>query len=55
MNLLTIYIIALTVVCIYYLWRVYRFTLLHRERVLRERIAYLLWTMAQRSDYVGQE
>ena len=48
MNFLAVNIAALTVVCIYYMWRVYRFTLQQRERVLRERVAYLLWTMAHR-------
>jgi hypothetical protein len=48
MDLLTVNVVALTVVCIYYMWRVYRFTLQQRERVLRERVAYLLWTTANR-------
>jgi len=49
MDFLAISIISLTVVCIYYMWRVYHFTQQQRERVLRERIAYLLWTMANRA------
>jgi hypothetical protein len=48
MDFLAISIVSLTVVCIYFLWRVYRFTQEQRERVLRERVAYLLWTMANR-------
>jgi hypothetical protein len=48
MNYLVISIASLTVVCIYFLWRVYRFTQAQRERVLRDRVTYLLWTLAER-------
>jgi hypothetical protein len=48
MDYLAVCIISLTVVCIYLLWRVYRFTMQQRERVLRDRVTYLLWTMANR-------
>jgi hypothetical protein len=38
---------ALSIAALYYSWRdVYHVRLL-RERVLRERVAYLLWTAAQ--------
>jgi len=49
MNFLAVNVTVLTVVCIYYMWRVYRFTLQQRERVLRERVTYLLWTMVHRN------
>jgi hypothetical protein len=51
MDYLTISIASLTVVCVYFSWRVYRFTQVQRERVLRGRGAYLLWTMAERSEW----
>ena len=37
---------VLTVACIFYLWRSYADELVRRERTLRERIAYMLWVMA---------
>jgi hypothetical protein len=37
---------ALTVACIYYTWRAYTSTLMHRQRTLRERVTYMLWVMA---------
>jgi hypothetical protein len=48
MGLLSVNVAALTVVCIYYMWRVYRFTMEQRERILRDRVTYMLWTMAHR-------
>jgi hypothetical protein len=48
MNVLTINVASLTVVCIYYMWRVYQFTEQQRERVLRDRVAYMLWTVVSR-------
>jgi hypothetical protein len=48
MDFLAVSIIVLTVVCIYFLWRVYRFTMQQREQVLRDRVAYMLWTTANR-------
>lgn len=40
---------ALTVAGLFYYWRGYMHHLLHRERILRERVAYMLWVMAQRT------
>ncbi len=37
---------ALAVACIYYCWRDYRQHLESRERVMRERVAYMLWVAA---------
>ncbi len=38
---------ALAVAMLYYLWRAYQ-TRLRRECVLRQRVAYMLWVMAER-------
>jgi hypothetical protein len=37
---------ALTVAIIYYTWRTFDEGRRRRERTLRERVAYMLWTMA---------
>jgi hypothetical protein len=37
---------ALTIAAIYYLWRDGYYLRLVRQRVLHERVAYLLWTAA---------
>lgn len=37
---------VLTVTAIFYAWRNYTSVELHRQRVLRERVAYMLWVMA---------
>ncbi len=39
---------ALTVSTIYCFWQAYRRQLLHRQRTLRERVAFMLWTAANR-------
>lgn len=39
---------AFSVVTLYYIWHIYRQTWLQRERVLRERVTYMLWVMANR-------
>jgi hypothetical protein len=39
---------ALMVASLFYTWRAYRDGLRQRERTLRERVAYMLWVMAQR-------
>jgi hypothetical protein len=41
---------AFVVASIYYTWRAYHGALLHRERTLRERVAYLLWCVADGTD-----
>ena len=39
---------TLAVSMIYCAWQAYRRSRLRHERVLRERVAYMLWVMAQR-------
>ena len=41
---------TLMVTAVFYCWHVYRREMLRRDRVLRERVAYMLWVMAQRID-----
>jgi len=41
---------ALAVASIFYTWRAYRLAQLHRHRTLRERVAYMLWVMANTAD-----
>ena len=42
-----IHMTALAVALIYYSWRDGYYARLCRERTLRERVAYMLWTAAQ--------
>lgn len=46
MSLICCNIAALTVACVFYLWRSYTADLARREQTLRERVAYMLWVMA---------
>ena len=39
---------TLAVSAIYCIWQAYRRALALRDRVLRERVAYMLWILAQR-------
>jgi hypothetical protein len=41
---------ALAVASIYYTWRAYFHAYLQQDRVLHERIAYMLWIVAQSAD-----
>jgi hypothetical protein len=41
---------ALTVAILYYTWRAYHQARRARDRVLRERVAYMLWVVAGRID-----
>lgn len=41
-------IATLAVASIYYTWRAYKEWLDHRDHTLRERVAYMLWIMADR-------
>jgi hypothetical protein len=41
---------TLAVTSIYYTWRAYHYVLTQRHRSLRERVAYMLWVMAQQAD-----
>ena len=44
------YVATLAVATVYYIWRGYAHALLRRQRMLRERVAFLLWVMADRID-----
>ena len=37
---------ALAVAVLYYTWREYNTRLIERQKVLRERVTYMLWVMA---------
>lgn len=37
---------ALAVLTIYYIWNIHLRAWLRRERILRERVTYMLWVMA---------
>ncbi|HVS39574.1 MAG TPA: hypothetical protein VMS17_28715 [Gemmataceae bacterium] len=41
---------ALAVALLFYTWRAYHQALLARRRVLRERVAYMLWVIAERME-----
>jgi hypothetical protein len=41
---------TLMVTAVYYCWHVYHREMHRRNRVLRERVTYMLWVMAQRMD-----
>lgn len=44
---------ALAVAVIFYIWRGYAHLLWRRERTLRERVAYMLWTLANKEQGLG--
>ena len=46
MQLICCHVAALAVASIFYTWRAYAMDLLGRHRLLRDRVAYLLWTVA---------
>jgi hypothetical protein len=50
MEMLCCNVAALVVALLYYIWRSYHHARLARQRVLRERVAYLLWVIAERID-----
>ena len=50
MQPLASYVGALAVAVIYYAWREYTQAHSRRRRVLRERVAFLLWVVAERMD-----
>lgn len=37
---------ALAVASLFYVWRAYHQQIEHRDKMLRERVAYMLWVMA---------
>lgn len=41
---------ALTVAVIFYTWRAWQQVQCRRQRLLRERVAYMLWVMADREE-----
>ena len=41
---------ALAVASLFYLWRTHHRACQQRQHLLRERVAYMLWVMAQRID-----
>jgi hypothetical protein len=41
---------ALAVASIFYVWRAYFQSQLHQKRALSERLAYMLWVMAQQPE-----
>ena len=45
---------ALAVALLYYIWRTYHQARLLRQRVLRERVAFMLWSAAERMDAPGR-
>jgi hypothetical protein len=48
MHLIGCNVAALSVAGLFYLWRSYAGELARRQRVLRERVTYMLWVMANR-------
>ncbi len=52
MNPLWSSVAVLTVSALYYAWKEFHFKTRNREEVLRERVAYMLWVMA---DQVEEE
>ncbi|MFO0929814.1 MAG: hypothetical protein U0736_22780 [Gemmataceae bacterium] len=40
---------AWAVAMIYLIWRMYRESLQHRDKVMRRRVAYMLWVAANRT------
>ncbi len=48
MQLLSCNLAALAIATLYYMWRDYYLVYMQRERQIRERVAYMLWTAANR-------
>jgi hypothetical protein len=38
---------VLAITFLYYIWRTHMYLLAHRQKVLRERVTWMLWVMAQ--------
>ena len=49
MNALQVVVPTLSVAVIFFIWRNYAQFIWRKKRVLRERVAYMLWVMAQKS------
>lgn len=50
MNPIDSCITALAIAVIFYIYRGYRHLLSRRQRVLRERVAYMLWVVAEKAE-----
>ncbi len=50
MQTITLGIATLAIATLYYIWRIYREVKCHREQVLRERVAFMLWNAALRRE-----
>lgn len=50
MHLVCVNVAALAVAVIFYIWRAYHQVARQRHQLLRERVAYMLWVMADRLD-----
>jgi hypothetical protein len=50
MHMIPCILAALAVAGIFYTWRAYRDALMRRERTLRERVAWMLWVVASRTE-----
>ena len=50
MQILCCHVAALTVASIFFTWRSYTLELLGRHRLLRDRVAYMLWVAANLGD-----
>jgi hypothetical protein len=48
MHAVALGIAALAIASIYYIWRTYREVKTHRDQILRERVALMLWKAADR-------
>jgi recombinational DNA repair ATPase RecF len=48
-------IATLAVAIIFYTWQLYHQIQQQRQRVLRQRVAYMLWVMAEELDEVPEE
>jgi hypothetical protein len=46
MSVICCNVAAMSVACVFYVWRSYAADRARRERTLRERVTYLLWVMA---------
>jgi len=55
MNPLVASTAAIAVSAIFCLWRSYRQTISHRQRLVRERVAYMLWVAAQRDEWIERD
>lgn len=46
MQFVALGVAVLAIATIYYIWRTYREVKTHRARILRERVAYMVWQAA---------